>query len=74
MTAFFLILLEIIMVLTRVVLGYFGRVKIIQMLITPITWICVILGVIAGVFLILKIANEISKIVKRHTRDDDKKE
>lgn len=74
MTAFFLILLEIIMVLTRVVLGYFGRVKIIQMLITPMTWICVILGVIAGVFLILKIANEISKIVKRHTRDDDKKE
>lgn len=72
MTAFFLILLEIIMVLTRVVLGYFGRVKIIQMLITPITWICVILGVIAGVFLILKIANEISKIVKRHHRDDEK--
>lgn len=74
MTAFFLILLEIIMVLTRVILGYFGRVKIIQMLITPMTWICVILGVIAGVFLILKIANEISKIVKRHTRDDEKKE
>lgn len=74
MTAFFLILLEILMVLTRVILGYFGRVKIIQMLITPMTWICVILGVIAGVFLILKIANEISKIVKRHTRDDDKKE
>lgn len=74
MTAFFLIILEIIMVLTRVVLGYFGRVKIIQMLITPMTWICVILGVIAGAFLILKIANEISKIVKRHTRDDDKKE
>lgn len=74
MTAFFLIILEILMVLTRVILGYFGRVKIIQMLITPMTWICVILGVIAGVFLILKIANEISKIVKRHTRDDDKKE
>lgn len=74
MTVFFLILLEIIMVLTRVILGYFGRVKIIQMLITPMTWICVILGVIAGVFLILKIANEISKIVKRHTRDDEKKE
>lgn len=72
MTAFFLILLEILMVLTRVILGYFGRVKIIQMLITPMTWICVILGVIAGVFLILKIANEISKIVKRHTRDDEK--
>lgn len=74
MIAVFLIILEILMVLTRVILGYFGRVKIIQMLITPMTWICVILGVIAGVFLILKIANEISKIVKRHTRDDEKKE
>lgn len=56
----FLIILELILVGLRVAAGcYAERIALFAALKTPLTWICIILGIICLVFIVVKIYKEI---------------
>ena len=60
-------ILTIVFVIGRVVMGYFAAsYEIIEMLLPAVTWICVILGVVAGVFIIIWVCGEVKKILSKH--------
>lgn len=60
-------ILTIVFVVGQVVMSYFAAsYEIIEMLLPAVTWICVILGVVAGVFIIIRICGEIKKILIKH--------
>ncbi len=60
-------ILTIVFVIGRVVMGYFAAsYEIIEMLLPAVTWICVILGVVAGVFIIIRVCGEVKKILSKH--------
>lgn len=60
-------ILTIVFVVGQVVMSYFAAsYEIIEMLLPAVTWICVILGVVAGVFIIIRICGEIEKILSKH--------
>lgn len=65
-------ILTIVFVIGRVVMGYFvGSFELIEMLLPAMTWICVVLGAVAGVFVTIRICGEIKKVVSKVKKDKD---
>lgn len=53
-------------------MGYFAAsYEIIEMLLPAVTWICVILGVVAGVFITIRVCGEIKKILSKHKDNEE---
>lgn len=64
-------ILTVVFVIGRVVMGYYaGSVELIEILLPAVTWICIILGVVAGVFIGIRIFGEIIGIVSKPKHKD----
>lgn len=52
----------------RLIFGYYvDTVPVFEVLLTPLTWLCVICGVLAGVFILIKVIKEFK--FKKHKGD-----
>ncbi len=61
MTVFFIIGL-IVSLLTRILFGAFvDKVSVFDKLLTPLTWVTVGFGILAAVFIVIKIYNEVKR-------------
>lgn len=68
-------ILTVVFVIGRVVMDYYaGSVEVIEIMLPAITWICVILGIIAAVFIVIRIFKEIIKAKASRAKPKDKEE